>query len=110
MGDFIADIIVNDIIIIELKSVRGIAKAHEVQLVNYLTATGKDVGLVINFGPEQVEIKRKSKTLLCFPQNGIAMVLNQLPATGTIGRLCGLCDQIAKIDMLKRVLCYLTGY
>jgi GxxExxY protein len=64
VGDFIADIIVNDIVIVELKSVRRIAKAHEVQLVNYLTATGKDVGLVINFGPEHVEIKRKSKTLL----------------------------------------------
>ena len=64
VGDFIADVIVNDIVIIELKSVRRIAKAHEVQLVNYLTATGKDVGLVINFGLEHVEIKRKSKTLL----------------------------------------------
>jgi len=34
------------------------------KLVNYLTATGKDVGLVINFGPEHLEIKRKAKTLL----------------------------------------------
>ena len=64
VGDFIADIIVNDIVIVELKSVRRIAKVHEVQLVNYLTATGKDVGLVINFGPEHVEIKRKAKTFL----------------------------------------------
>ena len=39
-------------------------KAYKVQLVNYLTSTGKAVGLVINFGPEHVEIKKKSNTLL----------------------------------------------
>ena len=39
VGDFVADIIVNDTIILELKSVRQIIKAHEVQLVNYLVAT-----------------------------------------------------------------------
>lgn len=50
VGEFIADIIVNDRIILELKSVRQIVKAHEVQLVNYLVATGKPVGLIINFG------------------------------------------------------------
>jgi len=63
VGEFIADIIVNDTIILELKAVKQLAKAHEVQLVNYLTATGKPVGLLINFGEDKVEIKRKIKDL-----------------------------------------------
>ena len=62
-GEFLADIIVNDAVIIELKSVRRIIRAHEVQLVNYLVATGKPVGLILNFGERKVEIKRKVKDL-----------------------------------------------
>ncbi len=63
VGQFVADIFVEDTIIIELKSVKTIAKAHEVQLVNYLVATGKDVGLLINFGEQKVEVKRKVRVL-----------------------------------------------
>lgn len=63
VGQFVADIFVEDTIIIELKSVKSIAKAHEVQLVNYLVATGKDVGLLINFGEQKVEVKRKVRVL-----------------------------------------------
>ena len=63
VGNFIADILVEDTIILELKSVKSIAKAHEVQLVNYLVATGKEVGLLINFGAERVEVKRKVRVL-----------------------------------------------
>ena len=63
VGNFIADIFVEDAIILELKSVKSIVKIHEVQLVNYLVATGKDVGLLINFGVEGVEIKRKVRVL-----------------------------------------------
>jgi GxxExxY protein len=63
VGEFVADIIVNDMIILELKSVRRIIKAHEVQLVNYLVATGKPVGLILNFGERKVEVKRKIKDL-----------------------------------------------
>ena len=48
-----------DTIILELKSVRQIIQAHEVQIVNYLVATEKPVGLIINFGERKVEIKRK---------------------------------------------------
>jgi GxxExxY protein len=59
VGDFFADIIVNDTVILELKSVKKIATAHEAQLVNYLVATGKQVGLILNFGEQQVEVKRK---------------------------------------------------
>jgi len=58
VGDFVADIVVEDKVIIEIKSVRQIHPAHEAQLINYLKATGMEVGLLINFA-EQVEIKRK---------------------------------------------------
>ena len=63
VGQFVADIIVNDVIVLELKSVRRIIKEHEIQLVNYLVATGKPVGLILNFGEIKVEIKRKVKDL-----------------------------------------------
>jgi GxxExxY protein len=63
VGDFIADIIVEASVILELKSVRRIANAHEVQLVNYLTATGKEVGLILNFGEVKVEVTRKVRIL-----------------------------------------------
>ena len=63
VGEFVADIVVNNDVIVELKSVRQWALAHEVQLVNYLVATGKSVGLLINFGEEKAEIKRKLRDL-----------------------------------------------
>ena len=63
VGNFIADIFVEDLIILELKSVKNLAKAHEVQLVNYLVSTETNVGLLINFGEDKVEIKRKVRVL-----------------------------------------------
>ena len=63
VGEFKADILVEDTVILELKSVRQITLAHEVQLVNYLVATGKPVGLILNFGEQKVEVKRKVKDL-----------------------------------------------
>ena len=63
VGEFAADLLVDDTIIAELKSVRRMAKAHEVQLVNYLVATGKPVGLLLNFGERGVEVKRKTREL-----------------------------------------------
>ena len=53
-----ADIIVEDKVILELKSVKELHPAHEAQLINYLKATGIEVGPLINFG-ERVEIKSK---------------------------------------------------
>lgn len=69
VGDFFADVIVNDQIILELKSVRRIANVHETQLVNYLVATKKDIGLLINFGEKRVEIKRKVRDLKQLTEN-----------------------------------------
>ncbi|OPX28432.1 MAG: GxxExxY protein [Candidatus Cloacimonas sp. 4484_143] len=63
VGYFIADIIVENKIILELKAIKELAKIYEVQLVNYLTATGKDVGLLINFGSKEVQVKRKVRVL-----------------------------------------------
>ncbi len=63
VGDFIVDILVEGRIVLELKSVQQLAKAHEVQLVNYLAATHLDVGLLLNFGPRKVEVKRKLRVL-----------------------------------------------
>jgi GxxExxY protein len=59
VGDFYVDLLVEDKIIVELKSVQNLAKEHEVQLVNYLNGLQKDVGLLINFGPSGVEVGRK---------------------------------------------------
>ena len=63
VGEFVADIVVEDTIILELKSVRRLVKAHEMQLVNYLVATGKPLGLLLNFGEIKVEVKRKLRDL-----------------------------------------------
>ena len=59
VGDFYIDLLVEDEIIIELKSVENLSKAHEVQLVNYLNGMRKEIGLLINFGPSGIEVKRK---------------------------------------------------
>ena len=61
VGDFRADILVNDSVIIELKSVREITTLHEAQLVNYLIATGTDYGYLINYGSEKYRIIRKTR-------------------------------------------------
>ena len=59
VGEFLADLFVENEIVVELKSVQNIVKDHEVQLVNYLNAIKKDIGLLVNFGPSGVVIKRK---------------------------------------------------
>jgi GxxExxY protein len=58
VGEYFADIFVDDKVILELKATEEIAKAHEAQLVNYLKATDIQVGLLLNFGPK-AEFKRK---------------------------------------------------
>jgi len=59
VGAFTADLLVNNSVIVELKASQSLAKAYEVQLVNYLTATGFDEGLLLNFGAERLEFKKK---------------------------------------------------
>ena len=59
VGEFAADFLVENELIVELKAVQNLVPAHEVQTVNYLTATGKDIGLLVNFGSERLEFKKK---------------------------------------------------
>jgi GxxExxY protein len=61
VGDFSADMLVNGCIIVENKAVQSLVAAHEVQLVNYLTATGVEIGLLLNFGGSRLEFKRKTR-------------------------------------------------
>jgi GxxExxY protein len=63
VGKFEADLFVEGKVIVELKAVRTTLMVHEVQLVNYLKATGIDVGLLLNFGEQRVEVKRKLRVL-----------------------------------------------
>jgi GxxExxY protein len=58
VGEYYADLWVEDRVVLELKAALALVKDHEVQIVNYLTATGIDLGLLINFGPS-VQVKRK---------------------------------------------------
>jgi GxxExxY protein len=58
IGSFYADIVVNDDIILELKAIENLTKAHEAQLLNYLKGTGLKLGFLINFGKEKAIYKR----------------------------------------------------
>lgn len=58
VGDYYADLLVNGLVIIELKAAESICEEHETQLLNYLKATDTEVGLLLNFG-KKAEIKRK---------------------------------------------------
>lgn len=57
VGDFFADLLIDDVIILELKACDSLVKAHFVQTLNYLKATNIEIGLLLNFG-EKPEIKR----------------------------------------------------
>ncbi|MGI8435711.1 MAG: GxxExxY protein [Chthoniobacterales bacterium] len=61
VGDFVADLVVNDSLLCELKATTGLTKADEVQLVNYLVATNRDCGLLFNFGTASLQFKRKHR-------------------------------------------------
>ena len=59
VGEYFADLLVDDKVIVEIKATRVLAPEHEAQLLNYLKATDKEVGLLLNFGPKP-EIRRKA--------------------------------------------------
>ena len=58
VGEYFADLYVEDSVIVELKTASAIAPIHKAQLLNYLRATNKEIGLLINFGSSGVEVKR----------------------------------------------------
>lgn len=61
VGDFRADIIVENMVIVELKAVSELAPIHEIQLVNYLTTTGLDHGFLVNYGGDKYRIIHKTR-------------------------------------------------
>ena len=62
VGDFVSDLVIEGKLLVELKAVVTLVPVHEVQLVNYLTATGVEDGLLLNFGAASLEFKRKYRT------------------------------------------------
>lgn len=58
VGDYYADLLVDDLVIVELKAAESLCEEHEAQLINYLKATNIEVGLLLNFG-KKGELKRK---------------------------------------------------
>ncbi len=58
VGEYFADLVVEDRVIVEIKCVESLAKVHEAQILNYLKATGFSVGLLVNFTYPKAEIKR----------------------------------------------------
>ncbi len=62
VGEFYADILVEEKVIVELKAVKAIAPEHQAQIINYLNATGIEVGLLINFGNPKLEYKRFTRS------------------------------------------------
>ena len=62
VGEFSADLLVEDTVMVENKAVQVLHLLNEVQLVNYLTATRVDIGLLLNFGTDRLQFKRKHRT------------------------------------------------
>ncbi|MBW6509352.1 MAG: GxxExxY protein [Desulfuromonadales bacterium] len=58
VGDYFADLVVEEVVIVELKAVKNIDDSHFAQCLNYLKATGMRVALLINFGGNRVQVKR----------------------------------------------------
>jgi GxxExxY protein len=62
VGQFYADLLVNEKVIVELKAVKSLIPEHFAQVIHYLKATGFDVGLIINFGNQKLEYRRFTRT------------------------------------------------
>jgi GxxExxY protein len=58
VGDYFADLIVEDLVLVELKAVSRVLQEHKAQVINYLTATGFPIGLLVNFGTPRIEYYR----------------------------------------------------
>jgi GxxExxY protein len=58
VGDYIADLIVEGLVIVELKTVKQLDSIHQAQCMNYLKATGLNVALLVNFGNSRVDVRR----------------------------------------------------
>jgi GxxExxY protein len=58
VGNFVADLVVEGVVIVELKAVAALLPEHQAQVINYLKGTGRDVGLLVNFGGRRLDFKR----------------------------------------------------
>jgi len=58
IGTYVADLVVGNVVLCEIKAIDALAAIHEAQLLNYLKATGIQVGLLLNFGRTRTEVKR----------------------------------------------------
>ena len=58
VGEYFADLLVNDLVIVELKATAALSIEHEAQLLNYLKATPYEVGLLLNFGPKPQQVRK----------------------------------------------------
>ena len=63
VGEFFTDLLVEDVLLVELKTVRALDGAHRMQCTNYLKATGLPLCLLLNFGTSRLEIKRMARDL-----------------------------------------------
>ena len=70
IGNFYAGLLVEQKVIVELKAVSGLTPEHQAQVINYLKATGIDVGLLVNFGRPKLEYKRLERNLRVQTQPG----------------------------------------
>jgi GxxExxY protein len=61
VGEFFADLLVENCVIVELKAVKALAPEHMAQVINYLNAAGIEVGLLVNFGPPKIEYRRLTR-------------------------------------------------
>lgn len=83
VGEYFADLVVDDLVIIELKAAERLIPEHEAQLINYLKATKHEVGMLLNFGKD-AKFKRKvysnlNKPHLNFPESTIASLKYDFP-------------------------------
>ena len=76
VGDYIIDLLVENKIVVELKSVKILTDIHKAQLCNYLVATKKQIGLLINFGGNRVEIKRVFNDKINLSEKSVQSVTN----------------------------------
>lgn len=69
IGEFFADMVVEDRILVELKEVKALAVEHQAQTLNYLRASGLPVALLVNFGKSKLEYRRFNNKLLLSPSS-----------------------------------------
>ena len=72
VGEYFADILVENCVIVELKAVEALAEKHDAQTLNYLKASNLEVGLLINFGPKPEFNARSMKPPVSCPQRKVA--------------------------------------